>query len=148
MKPDENTTCDIGTSRGCSSIAAHIASASIVMPSRDGTSTHCAPRRCSACQTYDTVGNCSASYTTLLRSGVYSKHDATTLMMVETFWFMITVPAGAEMILAMRSAARSTSGSQSPQAVIDFVRHSSKNSARSVAALAGTHPSECEMKCT
>jgi hypothetical protein len=61
MYADENTTCDIGTASVCSSIAAHIASASIVMLSADGTSTHSAPRRCSACHTYDTVGNCSAS---------------------------------------------------------------------------------------
>ena len=61
---------------------------------------------------------------------------------------MITVPGGAEMIFAMRAAARSTSGSQSLHAVIDFVRHSSKNSARSSFACAGTQPSECEMKCT
>src|ERR1044071_1394982 len=69
-------------------------------------------------------------------------------MIVETFWFMIVVPAGAEMILAIRAAAASTSGSQSPHAVIDLVRHSSKNSARSSLALAGTQPSECEMKWT
>src|SRR6188474_288017 len=61
---------------------------------------------------------------------------------------MIVVPAGAEMILAMRSEARSTSGSQSLHAEIDLVRHSSKNSARSSLAWAGTQPSECEMKWT
>ena len=48
----------------------------------------------------------------------------------------------------MRSAARSTSGSQSLHAVIDLVCHSSKNSPRSSLACAGTQPSECEMKCT
>src|SRR5262247_595942 len=85
MNADENTTCEIGTSSVRSSIAAHIASLSIVMPSGDGTSTHCAPRRCSACHTYDTVGNCSDSNTTLLRSGVYSRHDATTDITVDTF---------------------------------------------------------------
>src|SRR5215813_12339296 len=69
-------------------------------------------------------------------------------MIVETFWFITTVPFGAEMILAIRSAARSTSGSQSFHAVIDLVRHSSKNSPRSSFACAGTQPSECEMKCT
>src|SRR5262245_57909910 len=69
-------------------------------------------------------------------------------MIVETFWFMIVVPGGAEMILAIRAAARSTSGSQSLQAVIDLVRHSSKNSPRSSLACAGTQPSECEMKWT
>src|SRR3954468_21599402 len=61
---------------------------------------------------------------------------------------MIVVPGGAEMILAIRSAARSTSGSQSFQAVIDLVRHSSKNSPRSSKACAGTQPSECEMRWT
>src|ERR1051325_10839393 len=69
-------------------------------------------------------------------------------MIVDTFWFMIVVPGGAEMILAIRAAAASTSGSQSPHAVIDLVRHSSKNSARSSLAFAGTQPSECEMKWT
>ena len=50
-------------------------------------------------------------------------------MIAETFWCMTTVPpGGAEMIFAIRAAARSTSGSQSLHAVIDFVRHSSKNS--------------------
>ena len=85
MYADENTTCEIGTSSVRSSIAAHIASLSIVMPSGDGTSTHCAPRRCSACQMYDTVGNCRPSYTILLRSGAKSKHDARTDMIVDTF---------------------------------------------------------------
>src|SRR5215468_2110605 len=61
---------------------------------------------------------------------------------------MIVVPGGAEMILAIRAAAASTSGSQSLHAVIDLVRHSSKNSARSSLALAGTQPSEWEMKWT
>src|SRR5207249_2053428 len=42
----------------------------------------------------------------------------------------------------------STSGNQSLHAVIDLVRHSSKNSTRSSLACAGTQPSECEMKCT
>ena len=50
---------------------------------------------------------------------------------------MITVPGGAEMIFAIRAAARSTSGSQSLHAVIDLVRHSSKNSPRSSFACAG-----------
>ena len=77
---------------------------------------------------------------------MYSKHDAITAMIVDTFWFITTVPGGAEMILLIRSAARSTSGSQSLHAVIDFVRHSSKNSRRSSSACAGTQPSECEMK--
>ena len=69
-------------------------------------------------------------------------------MIVETFWFITIVFGGAEMIFAIRSAARSTSGSQSLHAVIDLVRHSSKNSVRSSFAFAGTQPSECEMKCT
>src|SRR5262249_49537284 len=125
MYADENTTCEIGTMSVCSSIAAHIASVSIVVPSFEGTSTHFAPRRFSACHTYDTVGNCSSSYTTLSRSGVYSKQDASIAMMPDTFWCMITVPGGAEMIFEIRSAARSTSGSQSPHAVIDFLCHSS-----------------------
>src|SRR6185503_16180479 len=85
MYPDEYTTCEIGTASVCSSIAAHIASVSIVILSCDGTSTHCAPRRCSACHTYETVGNCSDSNTILLRCGVYSRHDATTDMIVDTF---------------------------------------------------------------
>src|SRR5512140_2992876 len=69
-------------------------------------------------------------------------------MICDTLCCMITLPGGAEMIFWIRSAARSTSGSQSLHAVIDFVRHSSKNSARSSLACSGTHPSECEMKCT
>src|SRR5215471_9688607 len=69
-------------------------------------------------------------------------------MIVDTFWFMIVVPGGAEMILAIRAAAASTSGSQSLHAVIDLVRHSSKNSTRSSLALAGTQPSECEIRWT
>src|ERR1700710_356262 len=69
-------------------------------------------------------------------------------MIVDTFWFITTVPCGAEMIFAIRAAARSTSGNQSLHAVIDLVRHSSKNSSRSSLACAGTQPSECEMKCT
>jgi hypothetical protein len=67
-------------------------------------------------------------------------------MIVDTFWFMTIVPGGAEMIFAIRSAARSTSGSQSLHAVIDLVRHSSKNSHRSSFACAGTQPSECEIR--
>src|SRR5262245_13577865 len=69
-------------------------------------------------------------------------------MIVETFWFIVVVPGGAEMILAIRAAAASTSGNQSLHAVIDLVRHSSKNSPRSSLAFAGTQPSECEMKWT
>jgi hypothetical protein len=61
MNADEYTTCEIGTSSVRSSIAAHIASLSIVVPSFEGIRTHSAPRRCSACHTYDTVGNCRAS---------------------------------------------------------------------------------------
>ena len=61
---------------------------------------------------------------------------------------MITVPAGAEMIFAIRAAARSTSGSQSLHAVIDLVCQRSKNSARSSLAFAGTQPSECEIRWT
>src|SRR4051812_11275025 len=61
---------------------------------------------------------------------------------------MITVPPGAEMIFAIRSAARSTSGNQSLHAVIDLVCHCSKNSPRSSFAFAGTQPSECEIRCT
>src|SRR3954471_11931459 len=61
---------------------------------------------------------------------------------------MVVVPGGAEMILAIRAAAASTSGSQSLHAVIDLVRHSSKYSARSSLALAGTQPSECEIRWT
>jgi hypothetical protein len=56
------------------------------------------------------------------------------------------MPSGAEMIFAIRAAARSTSGNQSLHAVIDLVCHSSKNSPRSSLAWAGTQPSECEMK--
>ena len=52
------------------------------------------------------------------------------------------------MILAMRSEARSTSGNQSLQAVIDLVRHNSINSPMSSKACAGTQPSECEIRCT
>src|SRR5262249_11881461 len=126
--PDENTTCEIGTTAVCSSIAAHIASVSIVVPSTDSTSTHFAPRRCSACHTYAPVETASASYPPLLRSAVYSNQDASTAMMLDTFVCITTEPCCAEMILPIRSPARSTSGNQSLHAVIDFVRHSSKNS--------------------
>src|SRR5687767_7400038 len=69
-------------------------------------------------------------------------------MVCDTLCCMITVASGAEMIFEARAAARSTSGNQSLHAVIDFVRQSSKNSARSSFACAGTQPSECEMKWT
>src|SRR5262245_62122139 len=61
---------------------------------------------------------------------------------------MITVPRVALMIFSMRWAARSTSGSQSDQAVIDLVAHCSANSARSSLARPGTQPRECEMRWT
>src|SRR5215470_295988 len=68
--------------------------------------------------------------------------------MVETFWFMMTVPAGAPRSLPMRAAARSTSGSHSSQAVIERVVHRSATSRSASAARAGMAPSECEMRCT
>src|SRR5215470_7335593 len=68
--------------------------------------------------------------------------------MVETFWFMMTVPAGAPRSLPMRAAARSTSGSHSSQAVIERRAQSSATSASAALALAGIAPSECEIMCT
>src|SRR5262252_1496775 len=68
--------------------------------------------------------------------------------MVETFWFMITVPSGAPRRRPTRAAARSSSGSHSSQAVIERRDQSSATSPRYRAARAGMAPSECEMRCT
>src|SRR5262249_6047813 len=68
--------------------------------------------------------------------------------MVETFWFMMTVPAGAPRSLPMRAAARSTSGSHSSHAVIERAVQRSVISRSASAARAGIAPSECEMRCT
>src|SRR6266702_3985563 len=68
--------------------------------------------------------------------------------MVETFWFMMTVPAGAPSSRSMRAAASSTAGSHCSHAVIDRSAHRSVISRSPAAAPAGIAPSECEMRWT
>ena len=77
----------------------------------------------------------------------YSKHDASTAMIVDTLGSMVTVPAGAPRMLPIRrrrpGRPRATTRSH---AVIDRVAHRSSELEEVLPGRAGTQPSECEMR--